>query len=151
MSDTEIRKSKSIFSGWDFWRGFLTGWTLLLVPYLILAPQYSDYTARARVSSIFMLMKSLKPLVESRIESNSSQSGFGERAEAVADLQHRHNALIHITQNGTIIGAGLVANSFGQNKRAGVIILEPRKAENGQIEWRCVGIPQREIPTLCRD
>ena len=152
MSNTnaETAKNKSIFSGWDFWRGFFIGWAILLITFLILAPQYSDYAARARIGTIFMHMQSLKPLVESRIESGSPQLGFGENAAAIAELETKRNAMIHVTQGGTIIGAALVANAFGRNKRAAVIILEPTKAQNGQIEWQCSGMPQREIPVLCR-
>ena len=122
---TETPKNKS---SWTFWRGFLIGWAILFVPFLILAPQYSDYVARVRVETIFMHMQSLKPLVESRIESGSPQLGFGENATAIAELETKRNAMIHVTQGGTIIGAALVANAFGQNKRAAVIILEIGRA-----------------------
>ena len=147
---TETPIKRSIFSGWEFWRGFLIGWAILLVPYLILAPQYSDYMARVRVSTIFMQMQALKPLVESRLKTDSPQLGFGENEAAIAELKNTRNAMIHVTQGGTIIGAALVANAFGQNKRAAVIILEPAQTQNGQIEWQCSGMPQREIPALCR-
>jgi hypothetical protein len=144
------KKPKSIFSGWEFWRGLFIGWAILLVPYLVLAPAYGDYMARVRVETMFMHMKSLKPLVESRLKTNSPQLGFGENAAAIAELENKRNAMIHVTQAGTIIGAALIANAFGQNKRAAVIILEPTKEQNGQIEWKCSGMPQREIPVLCR-
>ncbi len=153
MKDTNFDgpiKPKSIFPGWEFWRGFFIGWAILLISIVILAPLYSDYTARSRVSTIYMLMLSLQPLVESRLKTNSPQLGFGKNAAAVAELENKRNAMIHVTQGGTIIGAALVANAFGQNKRAAVIILEPTQMQHGQIEWQCSGMPQREIPVLCR-
>ena len=107
--NSETPRKRSIFSGWEFWRGFFIGWAILLIPIVILAPQYSDYTARSRVSTIYMLMLSLKPLVESRIKTNSPQLGFGENEAAVADLESKRNAMLHVTAGGTIIGAALVA------------------------------------------
>ena len=107
--------------------------------YFFIAPNYSDYTDKARVSELLAIAKSLKPKVESYIKKETSPSKID-----VTEYNNKYKqiAYVHISDSGQI---SAFSESFGT-----YIFLTPT-VHKKQVTWVCTGQPQVSMPMECKN
>ena len=143
----------------DLRRGSVVGWKrawkiagqatvdllilLLLVivaglPMLIAIPAYQCYGERAMISGRFSRLEPTRTEIEERIRKSGTVENSGVGLQVELD---RSTDVGLVATNGTIVFAVLDPTA--------VATLTPSYA-NGDVTWRCVGLPAKRMPTVCR-
>ena len=119
------------------------GFFVPMMMYAILAPQYSDYTGRTKVSEGLAIAAELKSEIEEKIKDNHFDlngidfSGIGKTKSTFSTTE--------VTDFGWIIIRGIPPR--GQH----LVILIPHIDKDAQkVNWECIGGPIHDMPTICR-
>lgn len=108
------------------------------LPLLIVAPAYQCYGERAAISERFSQLESTRTEIADRVRKSGTVENSG--AGLQVDLNHPTDVGL-VATNGTIV--------FAVQDPASIAILTPSYA-NGDVAWRCVGLPAKRLSTTCR-
>jgi hypothetical protein len=117
----------------------LLGAGFLVLLFLFVSSQYSDYRAAAESSSWLAKVKTIQGEIEKNAVSRGSLAGVGKDVDQKI-LRQMNLDFFEITDSGAIILRG---SRYGQ-----LIALIPSVAD-GKVEWRCVGGPSGDVPKKC--
>ncbi|MFC0130815.1 hypothetical protein [Ralstonia solanacearum] len=99
--------------------------------------QYSNYRGRAQTEGVIVQVESIKKDVE---EAAIKRNSFAGIDGAVVKFRFHDPIDFADIVNGNIIARG----AGGQ-----ILIFSPSFAR-GQVEWRCMGAPSKDVPEKCR-
>ena len=120
----------------------ILGAIVVLAAAAVLAPLYCDYDARAALSDSLQQLAPYRDM----IAENASKQGSPERSGVGISIPSETFPSLNVDYarvfpDGTIL--------IRHTKHHQVIIWEPSMTA-GQISWRCVGGPQKDVPPECR-
>ena len=117
----------------------LLGAAFLVLAFLFVSSQYSDYLASAESSSWLAQVKIIQEEIEKNAVSRGSLAGVGKEVDQ--KIPHQMNLdFFKVTESGVIILRG---SRYGQ-----LIALIPSVVD-GRVEWRCVGGSSGGVPKKC--
>ena len=120
----------------------MLGAIVVLAAVAVLAPLYCDYDARAALSQSLEQLAPYRDAIAEQFSKEGSAEDSGNEvsipSEALSSLNINY---ARVFPDGTI--------AIRHAKHHQVIIMEPSMTA-GQISWRCVGGPQKDVPPECR-
>lgn len=125
-----------------FWKGFALAIALVLLWFLLVVPQYADYSSAIQTSEILALLEPTRARVGERVLRAGTVAGSGaglvipDWPESRIPIRFRH-----VTSDGVVIVQGA--------KKGQVVVLVP-SLEGGKVVWVCVGGSARDVPSSCR-
>jgi Tfp pilus assembly major pilin PilA len=122
-------------------RAFLSGVAgafVVLAIAAIVVPQYGDYTARARASSVLWSLERIQERVSAQAQANHSLVGSGI---GIAEPPGEYVSAVTVLPDGVIVAVG---THFGQ-----VFVLVPSYSD-GNVAWQCIAGSAKDVPTHCR-
>ncbi len=136
--------------GWRF-AASTVGWTAhalvalficllaLCIPLFVLQPAYSCYSDRARVSEMLTAnVGELRHEIDERYARRQTLVGIGEGMRVLPKGG---------VAEGFVSANGVIA-VFSEDPRV-TLVVEPIETQ-GKLDWRCHGLPGRQLPIPCR-
>ena len=120
----------------------MLGAIVVLAAAAVLAPLYCDYDARAALSESLQQLAPYRDAIEENISKEDSIDVSGVVVSIPSEAFRSLNLdYARVFPDGTIV--------IRHAKHHQVIIWEPSMTA-GQISWRCVGGPRKDVPPECR-